>query len=267
MRERLARLSLRLGPPLGVGLVLGLTGPFGTYDLLSAPMRLAYWLTVVSANWLVMDTVLRRVEGAVGDRFPAPRFTTPLLAAILAAAPATGVVALANGVSGIGWPINVPGLFVQVLLLLAAISLPVHIFHDMNEQTADAAAPASDGLGKSAPPPQPFMAATIHTDGLALFKSRLPRPLEGRLLCLEMQDHYLVVHHSQGSEMILCRMEDAARELAGLGRRVHRSWWVANEAIGDVERLGGRVFLHLVDGRRVPVGRSYRPTLKAEGLL
>ena len=34
MRERLAYLSLRLGPPIGVGLVLGLIGPFGTFDLL-----------------------------------------------------------------------------------------------------------------------------------------------------------------------------------------------------------------------------------------
>jgi len=265
MRERLARLSLRLGPPLGVGVVLGLTGPFGTYDLLPTPARLAYWLAAVSANWLLMDAVLRRVEAAGGERLPAPRLTTPLLAALLAAAPATGVVALANGLSGIGWPAHIPILFGQVLLLLAAIALPVHIWEDAKDRNADAACSGSPTLAKPTPRPPP--APDNRAQGLALFTARLPRPLEGRLICLEMQDHYLVVHHSEGGDMVLCRMEDAARELAALGRRVHRSWWVAADAVEGVEREGGRVFLRLVDGRRVPVGRSYRPALKAVGWL
>jgi DNA-binding LytR/AlgR family response regulator len=87
------------------------------------------------------------------------------------------------------------------------------------------------------------------------------------MLCLEMQDHYLKVHHSAGSEMILCRMEDAARELGSLGQRVHRSWWVAADAVEGVEREGQRILLRLTDDRRVPVGRSFRPDLKASGWL
>lgn len=103
--------------------------------------------------------------------------------------------------------------------------------------------------------------------GLALFVARLRGPLKGRLLCLEMQDHYLRVHSTAGVEMILCRMEDAARELEGLGRRVHRSWWVAEDAVAGVERDGQRLFLRLADDRRVPVGRSYRAGLKDAGWL
>lgn len=76
-----------------------------------------------------------------------------------------------------------------------------------------------------------------------------------------------MVHHSGGSEMILCRMEDAARELGGLGRRVHRSWWVAADAVESVEREGQRTLLRLSDDRHVPVSRSYRPDLKAAGWL
>ena len=82
-----------------------------------------------------------------------------------------------------------------------------------------------------------------------------------------MQDHYLKIHHSGGSEMILCRMEDAARELDGFGRRVHRSLWVAAAAVESVEREGQRTFLRLTDGRRVPVGRSFRPNLREAGWL
>lgn len=101
--------------------------------------------------------------------------------------------------------------------------------------------------------------------GHALFVARLRGPLNGPLLCLEMQDHYLMVHHSGGSEMILCRMEDAARELNRQGLRVRRTWWVAANAVDGVERDGQRTFLRLTDDRRVPVGRSFRPDLKAAG--
>jgi len=267
MRERLAHLAQRFGPPIGVGLVLGLIGPFGTFDLLPTAPRLAYWLAVISVNWLLADAVLRRLDAVAGERMPMPRLTVPLLGACLAAVPATGVVALANGLSGIGWPDEVAVLFGRVLLLLAAISLPVYAWEDMQERMAampDPAPPEGVSAGSQS---EEIEARQPGGDGLSLFTARLSAPLGGRLLCLEMQDHYLKVHHSAGSEMILCRMEDAARELGGLGRRVHRSWWVAGDAVAGVKRDGQRTFLRLTDGRQVPVGRSFRPVLKAAGWL
>lgn len=267
MRERLAHLSLRLGLPLGVGLVLGLIGPFGTYQLLPLGPRLAYWLSVVSTNWLLADAIVRRVDSLLDDALPIRRLIVPIAGACLAAVPATGVVSMANGLSGLGWPENVAVLFGQVILLLGAIALPVYTWEDMQERME-----ARPGPARSAMAPSTALSSEEEThrqgvDGLALFSARLAKPLGGRLLCLEMQDHYLVVHHSGGSEMILCRMEDAARELGQLGRRVHRSWWVANDAVAGVEREGQRSLLRLIDDRRVPVGRSFRPDLKVAGWL
>lgn len=89
----------------------------------------------------------------------------------------------------------------------------------------------------------------------------------GELLCLEMQDHYLKVHTSSDSEMILCRMEDAARELEGLGQRVHRSWWVASSARQAVKRDGQKLVVLLSNGLEIPIGRTYRPALKAAGWI
>lgn len=267
MRQRLARLSLRLGPPLGVGLVLGLLGPFGTYQLLPAGPRLAYWLAVVSANWLLTDAVLRRLDAVAGDRMPVPRLTLPLAGACLAAVPATGLVALANGLSGLGWPGNVALLFGQVLVLLVAIALPVYTIEDMQDRIGARAGSDGQGAARSLQTQSDPQARQPACSGLSLFAARLSAPLEGRLICLEMQDHYLIVHHSMGKEMILCRMEEAARELEGLGRRVHRSWWVAADAIESVERQGQRTMLRLTDGRRVPVSRSFRPDLRAAGWL
>lgn len=260
MRERTAHLAIRLGPPIGVGLVLGVLGPFGTFDRLAALPRVGYWVAVVSVNWLLADAIVRRVETLTQVRLPLPRLFVPLLGGIATAFPATGIVALAGGLSGLGWPGNVPVLFGQVLLLMCAITLPAYTFEDMRERIADQPNAQPSEAPNRGDERQP-------AGGFSLFAARFPKPLEGRLLCLEMQDHYLVVHHSGGSEMILCRMEDAARELNGLGRRVHRSWWVATEAVAGAEREGQRSFLRLIDGRRVPVGRSCRPDLRAAGWI
>ena len=259
MRERIKDIALRLAPLLGVGLVAGLVGPFGTYGQLPLLPRLAYWLAVISLNWALADAGIRRVDALAGGRLPARRISVPLLGALLVSVPATGVVALAGGLSGIGWPGSVADLYWKVLVLLAAISLPAYAWEDLREDAAAARAGAA-AQASQGPAPAPGT-------GLALFLSRLPGPLPGQLLCLEMQDHYLAVHTTGGTEMILCRMEDAARELDAIGRRVHRSWWVASDAVEGATRTGQRPVLRLVDGRSVPVGRSFRPALREAGWL
>jgi hypothetical protein len=261
MRERIRDICLRVAAPLGVGLVLGLIGPFGTYDQLHLIPRLGYWLAVVSLNWALADTAIRRVDGLASGQLPLPRLSVPLLGALLVSIPATGVVVLANGLSGIGWPASVGGIYWKVLVLLAAISLPAYALAVLNEGAAGINQRAA--LDVSGRDGEDDAAAT----GLPLFLARLPSPLPGRLLCLEMQDHYLVVHTTGGTEIILCRMEDATRELGGVGRRVHRSWWVAEDAVEEATRNGQRRFLRLVDGRTVPVGRSFQPALREAGWL
>jgi len=255
MRERMRQMGSRLAGPVGVGMVLGLIGPFGTYELLPVLPRLAYWLAIVALNWLLCDIAIRRIEALAPADLPLRRIAVPLAGAALVSLPATGVVATANGLSGIGWPESPLSLYWQVALLLAAVSLPVYMLADLRE-TVDAMAPR-----------EPPAAHSDKMTGLALFQARLPTALRGGLLCLEMQDHYLAVHTTESSDLILCRMEDAARELDEVGRRVHRSWWVAADAVAGAERDGQRLVLRLVDGRRVPVGRTYRGALKAAGWL
>jgi hypothetical protein len=245
---------------IALGAVLGLIGPFGTFEALPILPRLGYWLAIAALNWLLCDIAIRRVDDVLPEDIAVRRILVPLVGAVLVSLPATGVVALAGGVSGIGSPDSILSLYWKVALLLVAISLPVYTFADLRE-AAEAAAPLPSHA------PANSAEARSESTGLSLFQARLPRPLEGRLLCLEMQDHYLAVHTTEGSELILCRMEDAARELGALGRRVHRSWWVAADAVAGAERDGQRLMLRLCDGRRVPVGRTYRDGLRAEGWL
>jgi hypothetical protein len=99
------------------------------------------------------------------------------------------------------------------------------------------------------------------------FLDRLPAKLAGAdLWAVEAEDHYLRLHTSLGSDLILMRLGDAIGELDGIeGARTHRSWWVAREAVKHVEREDGRAMLHLPDGAVAPVSRAYAKTLRAAG--
>lgn len=69
-----------------------------------------------------------------------------------------------------------------------------------------------------------------------------------------------------GSDLVLLRMSDALRELAGLdGTRTHRSWWVARAAVRDVAKGDGRATLTLEGGLKVPVSRGHAGALRAAG--
>ena len=96
------------------------------------------------------------------------------------------------------------------------------------------------------------------------FLDRLPLKLRGgELWAVEAEDHYLRLHTSKGQDLILMRLADAIAELKGIeGAQVHRSWWVARDAIAEAERGDGRATLTLKDGAQVPVSRTYAKLLR-----
>lgn len=101
----------------------------------------------------------------------------------------------------------------------------------------------------------------------ARFLDRLPPKLRGATIrAVEGQDHYLRLHTDRGSDLILMRLSDALTELEGLeGAQTHRSWWVARDAVRDVERGDGRAVLTLEGGLTVPVSRRYARALRDAG--
>jgi hypothetical protein len=96
------------------------------------------------------------------------------------------------------------------------------------------------------------------------FLDRLPLKLRGgEVWAVEAEDHYLRLHTSKGQDLILLRLADAIAELDGIeGAQVHRSWWVARDAIVDAQRGDGRATLTLKDGAEVPVSRTFARTLR-----
>jgi hypothetical protein len=101
------------------------------------------------------------------------------------------------------------------------------------------------------------------------FLERLPPKLRGaQVWAVEAEDHYLRLHTGKGQDLILMRLADAVAELEGIeGMQVHRSWWVARDAVADIARGDGRATLTLQDGSQVPVSRTYAKLMRERGWM
>jgi hypothetical protein len=99
------------------------------------------------------------------------------------------------------------------------------------------------------------------------FIERLPIGLKGgEIWAVEAEDHYLRIHTSRGSDLILMRLADAVAELEGIeGAQTHRSWWVARAAVKEVKRSDGRATLILPSDAEAPVSRTYARALREAG--
>lgn len=101
-------------------------------------------------------------------------------------------------------------------------------------------------------------AGNAAADGPAAeFLAQLPPDKQGRILFLKSELHYLQVATENGSALVLYNLSDAVAQLPpALGTTVHRSYWVAFDAIETFTRRGRQGELHLVNGERVPVSRN-----------
>ena len=74
--------------------------------------------------------------------------------------------------------------------------------------------------------------------------------------------HYLDVVTTAGTSVVLMRLSDIKRTLAGQGMQTHRSYWAAFRHFVRLERVEHRTILHLTGGHRVPVSRSFRDAVR-----
>lgn len=232
----------------GASILLGLVGPFGTYDQLPLAARLAYWTAIVVSTYLTGFVVVHFAvhllygedRGGVADYG---------LAGAIAGVPIAGLVALLNRFAfGDG---SVFGFFTALPYVVATAALISALVAFFMQRAAVETGPAAE-TAKASPRPR--------------ILDRLPHEKRGRLTHLTMQDHYVEVHTDRGRELVLMRMSDAITETEGVeGLRIHRSHWVARAAVEGVERRGGKLLLRLRGGTELPVSRSYSEAVRAAG--
>lgn len=271
MRESPYLRSLPYQAPwvIGLAVVMGVTGPFGTYAYMDLGVRLAYFGAIAVASWLQV-IVLAAWFGGIEpiDRWPvAGRMS---LVGILAAVPGTLEIIAVHSwlVRPIPWS-AASLIFPQNAFLTVVIAVVVGLFV---EQRLHATADAERARVAALPQPETPGADTPGADAPAAaspdFFRRVPPALGRDLLALEMEDHYLRIHTALGSDLILLRLRDALGELGpSRGRQVHRSWWVAEGAVASAERDPRRPILVLRNGLHVPVSKSFRDQVKEAGWL
>lgn len=255
MRESpyLRSLPWHLPPVLLFSVVMGVTGPFGTYFSMGLGERLVYFIAISTFTWL-MVIILAAWFGSLEpvDRWPV--YARMALAGVLAAIPSTAFVIVMQ--SWIGRPIPWTAylyIYPDNAFLTVVISVLIGLFI---EQRLHARADAERARVAELPQAGPD------------FFRRIPPALGRDLLALEMEDHYLRIHTAVGSDLILLRMRDALIELGPKrGRQVHRSWWVADGAVTESERAGARTLLVLRNGLKVPVSKGFRDQAKEMGWL
>jgi hypothetical protein len=245
---------------IGLAVVMAVIGPFGSYNYMGLASRLLYFLLIGISFWLVI-IMLAAVLGSLDwtERWPLP--LRMAIAGFVSAAPGTLVIFLVHG-----WlvqPVAIrfaPQIFTESAFLAVVLSVVVGLFVDWRLH-AEADLERARVAAAANPPPGPAPRPTE-------FFRRIPPALGRDLLALQMEDHYLRIHTALGSDLVLLRLRDALAELGSeRGLQVHRSWWVANDAVASVQRNAGRVVLVLRNGLHVPVSKSFRDKVKEVGWL
>lgn len=278
MRIHLARKLFTLAAFLIVGV---LAGPFGTYDALSAGERFVYWLLATVSVGAFMNLAFLTV--LLSTRLQAYRRLLLMIAAsAIAAIPSTGAVLLIE--RAFRPPVSAPDIYVELWATISVIGLVIGLFEyrrylpplsalddqagsvpglrhaDVAEVDAMAAGwrpmPASTQQMDTAPTPDEPAPVAASLSELPLFLRTLAPELGHELISLTTHDHYLEVVTRAGQGKILKRMADAVVELGTYpGMQIHRSHWVAFDAVERLERDGRKLQVMLSDGRSLPVSR------------
>ncbi len=226
--------------------VLAVSGPFGTFELLNIGERLFYWAVMVVLTYGVGRTVsavlLELLKRPIGETWP-----RAIVAALLAALPVTGVIVAINAVAyrGFDWNDVLPAWLYATLPTLVIVVGLVWFGDRLRAAAPAATAPA-----------------------LPAILERVPLPQRGKLLALVVEDHYVDIVTDRGKTLVLMRLADAMREADGVaGLQIHRSHWVARDAVVAARRSEGKLLLELSNGLRLPVSRGFAAAVREAGLV
>lgn len=254
------RIIIDLAVMTAIGVFLAVIGPFGS---IAAPLPERF-VTWIGFAWLgyACYRPMQSVATWGEHTLDLPRWGVLTAAVLVGTVPMTAAVIAINTVplGSLRWPgLEIAmGTYFSVLVIGGAVTLLFNVVQG-NPRAAmpgagPVAAPAAPFVPASAP--EPALAASAPPPRNPLL-DQLPAELGSAIIALEMEDHYLRVHTLLGSALVLMRLRDGIALLGDLeGMQVHRSWWVAREAVEDVVRDGRNVRLKLPRGLEAPVARA-----------
>ncbi len=229
---------------VGVGTFMAILGPYGSSNI-GWPWIWIYWTGLIGlggAFGFVTGHWLPRLMPAV------PEWLVYVAAIMTVSVPVSIAVIgldteLFSRAPGFGQVFTTYGLVLVISVFVAAVAWTLEKISTPRS--------ASEGPPKA---------------GSALLDKLPHRLRRATILSMTAEDHYLRVRTDAGEDLILMRLSDAVAACEPLGgARTHRSWWVAKDAVIDVEKGDGRATLTLSDGTEAPVSRSYYASLRDAG--
>lgn len=225
------------------------TGPFGTITRLSPSERFIYWLLVLGFSWATGIGCAILSANLLHDRL-ASLLTRIVIGSLL------GSVFIAFEVMLLEWAIADGGMSFEAYGHDLLISIPLCLLFSILTYIA---------LGMQEPrDPAASPQATDGGPGAFPLARRLKPENRGRLIRLTAEDHYTDVVTEAGRELILIRFSDALAELGSQsGLQVHRSHWVADAGVVELNSAAGRMMILLKDGSEIPVSRANQADVRS----
>lgn len=267
-----AGVALFVGAPLLVGVLLGWNRMVvGSH--MSRPGSTLYWIGLIAIVW-VAAIVGTRLVRALARRWRrcwqgwATAATGALLGIFLFYWPISAyrhfghmwlpAESIAHA-PPLPWPTleYLPQLFANTLpgvLYWVAVTYLVERFFSLPRDAGQ----QSTALASAAGSAESTAAVTLSVDAEPILRARLPADLDGEILALKAEDHYLRVYTAKGDTLVHYRFRDALHDLKELdGLQVHRSYWVRRSAIAQRFTENQKHFLRLSTNLKVSVSRSY----------
>jgi hypothetical protein len=244
---RRRRWAVDLAVLVAIGLLMGFLGPFGSERIVS-PYRYVYWMSCMVGGGLIGVAIDSLLEARVASPWRRAALVSLLMT------PPVSLWVLTSALVILGDPFGWRG-YRMLLGQVLPISLAVMLIRALVWRPR----PTRVETRTIVAPPTP--------EAETAFRKRLSaKRRAARLIAVEAHDHYLKVHTDAGEELITLRFADALAELdRAHGWQVHRSWWIAAEAVEAVRWRRGTGEARLRGGLTAPVSRTYAPVLKAAG--
>jgi LytTr DNA-binding domain len=228
----------------GVGVLLGVIGPFGIY-MNPLPLRMVDSIGMAIAAAAIAGLLIP-IQLRAGLRIGLPLWFMLAVSLAVTAFPVAGLGCVA---AHLLWPRHVADLgptdwYFQTLLMLSCVFglwLLLEVARDRAFGYVDAEAP------------HPHAPMSFGPNGV---------------VCLQTEDNYVRIHSMRGSRLELMPLHEAIERFGDAeGLQVHRGWWVAASAVETAEREGRNWRLRLKNGLRAPIARNRVANVRALGWL
>ena len=243
-------------------LVLPLAGPFGSFGQAPLSVALVYWWLVVGISLFLAQAVILLAERILPDRSYWVQHALILPAFVCAFVPVLFVLTRVFLGEDATDTMSVPHKALVVAIVAGAIAVLRRVLSLRRAPDAPVAELAPESIAPDAPETADAVAPE---PSLPRLTQRLAPDLRAPLLRLSVNDHYVEVYTRAGHATVLIRFSDALAEVDCVpGLQVHRSHWVADDAVAAIEQdADRRLWIVLTRDGRVPVSRTYRAAVLA----